>query len=255
MKKILSVCLCLLLLAALATPVFAAQTAKMTLTASKTELKPGDKVTFTVSVTKVENVTTGGFRFSFDESVFSYEGGKKLPALGDYMAGVTTAANKVAGFFMNGEDTVEGELFRITLKVRSDAAPGTYTVTGKPSLTAGDEVECTVTDAQVTVTAGTSKPDKVDPTVPSVSVPADFLITEKPIDSVLPDDVQTPVPSDPVVDELQQQTVPQLQTPEEDDGAPQKPTFPWWIVGVIAVVAASGAVFLILEIKKSKNTP
>ena len=253
MKKILSVFLCLLLLAALATPVLAAQSAKMTVTASETKLKPGDKVTFTVSVTKVEKVKTGGFQFSFDKSVFSYESGKSLPALEGYMAGVSTAADKVAGFFMNGKGALEGELFRITLKVRDDAAPGTYTVAGKPSLTADGAVDCTVAEARVTVSAAASKPDKTDPTVPSVSVPVTLPIPEKPIDSVLPDDAQTPVSGEPVTGQVQQQTLPQLQTQEE--GAPQKPAFPWWIVAVIAVVAVGGAVFLILEIKKSKNTP
>ena len=102
MKKLFAACFCLLLLCALAMPVFAATSAKMTVAASKTDLKPGDKVTFTVSVTKVDNCTVGGFLFDFDERVFSYEGGKSMAGLKGFFAGVSTAAGNVAGFFMNG---------------------------------------------------------------------------------------------------------------------------------------------------------
>lgn len=251
MKKILSVLVCLLLLCALATPVFAASTAQMTVTASETELKPGDKATFTVSVSKVEDCTFGGFIFQFDESVFSYEKGKSLAGLSGFMAGVTTAAGKIAGFFMNGKETIEGNLFSVTLKVREDAQPGTYTVTGRPSL--GD-VACAVVEAKVTVSAA-SVPQKTDPTTPTVTVPSIPTPTlpdapELPVSQTDPADTE-PVPenTDPVI----HITTPTEENRHFEETPPQKPAFPWWIVAVIGAVAVGGAVFLILEIRKAKK--
>lgn len=258
MKKILSLFLCLLLLAALATPVFAAQAAQMTVTASKTNLKPGDKVTFTVSVNKVENCTVGGFMFDYDKNVFTYKSGKSLAGLKGFMAGVSTAANKLAGFFMNGKETIEGELFSVTMIVREDAAPGTYTVTGRPNLNTG-KIECSVNGAQVTVSAGTSaETDNVKTTLPSIPVPSKPVVDTLPVvtDPVAdnsPEESKTPATGETPVPEGQKVTLPPAQV--LDEGEPEKPAFPWWIVAVIAVVAAGGAVFLIIESRKTKNTP
>ena len=41
---------------------------------------------------------------------------------------------------------------------------------------------------------------------------------------------------------------------ENSEQKPKEPSFPWWIVAVIAVVAAGGAVFLILEFRKTKKS-
>lgn len=263
MKKILSLLLCLLLLSALAMPVFAAQTAQMTVTASKTVLKPGDKVTFTVSLSKVEKCTLGGFMFQFDKNVFSYESGKSHAGLKGFIAGVSTAANKVAGYFMNGKATLEGELFSVTLKVLDNAAPGTYTVTGRPSLTTSEQVECTAVGAQVVVKTDGAAPDKSEspapdkekPTLPKESLPSvpvplapPDTDTDAPDSNALPDTGSDPQTTRPTVN-----AVGQPEVNHHVEGAPEKPSFPWWIVVVIAVVAAGGATFLILESRKTKN--
>ena len=259
MKKLLAICFCLLLIFALAAPVFAAQSAKMTVTASKTDLKPGDKVTFTVSVSKVENCTVGGFLFNYDESVFSYESGKSLAGLKGFFAGVSTAAGNVAGFFMNGVGTVEGELFSVTLKVQDGAKSGSYTVTGRPSLTASEEVACTAVAAQVTVSGGTSgdtPPQQTPTTGNDGAASGDISLEERPPVSAgdeptagqnTPDSTATPDGNAQV-----DATVPGQEN-QHVDGDPQKPAFPWWIVAVIAAVAIAGAVFLILEFKKTKK--
>ena len=246
-----------MLLSALAMPVFAAQTAQMTVKASKTELKPGDTVTFTVSVSKTEKAKMGGFRFVFDETVFVYKDGKSLAGLKGFMAGVSTAADKVAGYFMNGVGKVEGELFSVTMQVRDDAKAGTYTVTGKPSLTdSAGQVECTAVGAEVTVSTAAAAPDKTTPTTPDVSLPSVPVPTlpgtvdvDAPTDSPAPDDSAAPEGAGEPVG---------TQAPTEEnrhvEEAPEKPAFPWWIVAVIAVVAVGGAVFLVLEFRKTKKS-
>lgn len=256
MKKLLSVLICLLVVFALAAPVFAASTAQMTVTASKTELKPGEKATFTVSVSQVENCKFGGFMFQFDESVFSYEKGKSLAGLSGFMAGVTNAAGKIAGFFMNGKETIEGDLFSITLKVREDAQPGTYRVSGKPSL---NDMTCDVVEAEITVTAATV-PDKTKPTTPTVVVPTiptptlpvmqELPVTqEPPVSAVTPDTEPVPEDTGPLIDT----TFPTEENRHFEETLPEKPAFPWWIVAVIGLVAVGGVVFLILEIRKTKK--
>lgn len=255
MKKILSACICLLLLWVLATPVLADQTATMTVKPSKTELNPGDKVTFTVSVSKVDNCSVGGFKFEFDESVFVYDSGRHLAILDDFNAGVSTAAGNVAGYFMNGSGTIEGDMFSVTLQVRENAKSGTYTVSGKPSLTAGgDKLTCSVVDAQIVISNGaasTATPETTVPAQPTDTPNADAQINES------GPAVENTVTSDsediPTGIEKAENPTPQSQM-EVPSG---KSVFPWEVllIGVIAVaVAVAGGVFLFFEIRKVKKT-
>ena len=154
MKKtpILSVIIFVILLAIFTVPVLAAQSATMSLSASKTTVNRGDTITITVSSSAVENCTSGGFMFSFDKDVFEYVSGSSLSGVSGYTAGVSTAAGNIAGYFMNGNSTVQGDVFQITLKVKETAALGTYTISGTPSLTATDgSVSCNVSSTSVTV--------------------------------------------------------------------------------------------------------
>ena len=259
MKKLLSVLLCLLLLSVLTLPVFAEQTATMTVKASKTQLKPGDKVTFTVSVTEVDNCTFGGFKFSYDKAVFDYVSGKSMAGLSGFLAGVSTAANNVAGFFMNGIGTVKGDLFSVTMQMRDDAKNGTYTVDGKPSLTGNDgAITCTAQGVQVTVTEGSTTPNVTKPTTPSVPIPTVTLPqleingVQQEQDGTQPEDT-TPVEDPTIEPDTQPTTASQPDAPQQE-GDPEKPSFPWWIVVLIVVLAAGGTAFLVIEIKRMKKS-
>ena len=150
MKKVLTLILCVLLIGILTVPAFAAQSASMSVSASKNMLSRGDTFTVTVSTTAVENCTSGGFMFTYDKNVFEYVSGSAL--LSGFSAGVSTAAGNVAGYFMNGNATVQGGLFQITLRVKDTAPFGTYSISGTPSLTASDgAVSCGAGSAVVKV--------------------------------------------------------------------------------------------------------
>ena len=150
MKKLSIIIICVLLVSLLAVPVLAAQSANMSVSVSNKTLYRGDTVTVTVSTSKVDNCVSGGFMFSYDKNVFEYVSGSAT--LSGYTAGVSTAAGNVAGYFMNGNATVQGSIFQITLKVKDTAAVGTYTISGVPSLTDADSaVSCSAGSASVTV--------------------------------------------------------------------------------------------------------
>lgn len=152
MKKVITIILCVLLISMLTVPVLAAQTATMSVSASKTTVNRGDTITVTISTSLVENCVSGGFMFDFDKTVFEYVSGSSLSGLSGYTAGVSTAAGNFAGYFMNGNATVQGSIFQITLKVKDSAAYGTYIITGTPSLTTADGgVSCGVSSTSVTV--------------------------------------------------------------------------------------------------------
>jgi len=143
MKKISIFLILMLAVVMLAVPVLAAQPAAMTVNASDKTLDRGDTVVITVSTTKVDECVSGGFMLTFDKNVFEFVSGESALSAQGYMAGVSNAAGNVAGYFMNGNKTVEGEIFKITLRVKDTAAYGSYTVSGVPNLKAGGAaVEC-----------------------------------------------------------------------------------------------------------------
>lgn len=152
MKKVSVFAAVLLLLAAMAIPAFAAQTATLTVEASAQNVDRGDTVVITVSTSKVDECVSGGFRFIYDANVFEYVSGESALSKNDYIAGISLAAGNVAGFFMNGNKTIEGEIFKITLRVKDTAAYGNYTVSGDPKMVAGkQDVTCTANPVTVTV--------------------------------------------------------------------------------------------------------
>ena len=157
MRKVCIFFVLLLAVAILAIPALAVQTATMTVSVSAKTLKRGDTVTVTVSTTKVDNCTNGGFVFTFDKNVFEYVSGKALGGVANYTAGVSTQAGNIAGYFMNGNESVQGNLFQIVLKVKSTAAPGTYSISGRPNMTATDgKATCTNNSVSVTITCNHS---------------------------------------------------------------------------------------------------
>lgn len=240
-RRLLPGAVCLMLILLLAVPVFATQTATMTVKASETTLQPGDTVTFTVSVSKADDCNVGGFKFEYDKQVFEYVSGKSLAGLKGFFAGVSTAADNLAGFFMNGVGTVEGDMFSVTMKVRADAGSGTYTVTGTPSLKSGDTlIDCTVTAASVTVMGlqtGTTQPQDTNQ---SGSEDISNMTQTTPASDTDPGEVSGTSPT---------YTAP---TVEDTAGQAQKPEFPLWIIIAVAVVAVGGTVFLIVEIKRTR---
>lgn len=156
MKKAAILAIVLLIVSMIAVPVFAAQSAHMSVYASTGAVKHGDTFTVTVSTSAVEHCVTGGFMFSYDTAAFEFVSGYALVS-GFSAAGVSTEGGNVAGYFMNGDATVQGEIFQITLRVKDGAAYGSYTISGTPSLTTQIEnvkesVPCSAGSAAITVT-------------------------------------------------------------------------------------------------------
>ncbi len=156
MKKAFALVVLLLVASLLVMPVFAAS-AHMSVSASKSTVTRGDTFTITVSTGTVENCFSGGFMLNYDASVFDYVSGSALVS-GFAMSGVTPMAGNVSGYFMNisGGTTVSGPLFQITLRVKDDAAYGSYTISGVPSMKIAngeekEDVSCSAGGTTVTV--------------------------------------------------------------------------------------------------------
>lgn len=145
MKKTLSVVMCVLLLCALAAPVAAAGSARMSLSSSSGTLYRGDSFTISVYLTNDQAVGRGGIVLSYDTSVFEFVGGS-CNVSGATLAEVSAGRN--GGVFALEEDrVVSGTIFTINMRVKSGAAFGNYTISGTASM----DVSCSVNGTSVTV--------------------------------------------------------------------------------------------------------
>ena len=156
MKKVFALVVLVLVASLLVMPVFAAS-AHMSVSVSKGTVTHGDTFSITVSTGTVENCFSGGFMLNYNTNVFEYVSGSALVS-GFAMSGISTANGQIAGYFMNtaGGSTVSGSLFQITLKVKDNAAYGSYFITGIPSMTVMDgedkvAASCGVSGTTVTV--------------------------------------------------------------------------------------------------------
>lgn len=145
MKRILSVFVCVLLLAALAVPVAAEGSAHMGLSASSGTLYRGDTFTVTVTLNNDQVIGRGGIVLSFDSGVFEITGGS-CSVSGATLAEVS--AGRKGGVFALAEDrVVSGTIFTIQMRVKNDAPFGRYTISGTASM----EISCSVSGTTVTV--------------------------------------------------------------------------------------------------------
>jgi len=170
MKRISVSIILLLSICLVAVPVFAAQTASMTVTTSNLTVKHGDTFTVTVSINEVENCFSGGFMFRYDRNVFEYVKGSAL-VKGFAMSGITDMAGALSGYFMSisSTQTIQGAIFEATFKVKENAPSGTYTISGTPSLTTQiggvkETLPCSVVDTDIAVYCEHSygKPEMLD---------------------------------------------------------------------------------------------
>lgn len=127
MKKIVSLFLCVLLLAAAAVTVQAEEVPNLTIRAGNSAPRPGDSVDFTVTIDPIEGCRSGGIVLSYDERVFEFVSGQCLVS-DAFMADFTDGTGVFA--FAEGK-TVSGNVFRFTLRVKAYAAYGDHTVSCK----------------------------------------------------------------------------------------------------------------------------
>ncbi len=149
MKKRMWILLAALLVCLMIQPVFAAGST-MTVTASKDTAAPGDTLTVTVSINETLNCTSLGMGVQVDSAAMEVvEGSFKLLVQNVTQSSFKYNANAggyVAMIQMAGAQTVSGDLFQFSVKIK-DSAPlkKDYTITGAPSLrTTAGVVECAV---------------------------------------------------------------------------------------------------------------
>lgn len=144
MKRILIIALCILLIAATAMPVLAAS-ASMSLSSSAGTLHRGDSFTITVKLKNDQAIGRGGIVLNYDKSVFEITGGS-CNVSGATLAEVSASRNGGV-FALEDAKVVSGTVFTINMKVKSNAAFGTYTISGSASM----EISCSVSGTSVTV--------------------------------------------------------------------------------------------------------
>lgn len=170
MKKTTTFLLCLLLVLALAVPALAADAVTVTLTPDSAVVRAGDELNITVSVGKVEGMTSMGCIPDFDETVFQLVYGECLVTIDDggNMMGFDIG-EPMGQFMLDGSSSFQGEVFRYMLKVRENAPVGRYTLGGKMPVRNGQgHLAVTVEEAVVTVV---SKEDAEQPTTPVTEAP------------------------------------------------------------------------------------
>ena len=126
--------------------------AVISLMADKETLYRGDTVTLTVTTSPIEHSTYGGFLFEFDADIFEYVSGETT-ITGFTMAGVTNTNGVVAGYFMNGDETIKGTIFQVTLRVKDDAPFDSYSISGIANIKVNVEGTELSADSSVTGTS------------------------------------------------------------------------------------------------------
>lgn len=139
MKRIISILVCLILLALLAVPAFAAG-AQFGMSASSSNLKRGDTVTFSVRISASEAYTSAGLKLSYDTSAFELVSGScSVP-------GATLNSFKNGFAFGFSEATAySGGVGSFTLRVKATAPIKSYTVSGTGSNAGGCSITVKVT--------------------------------------------------------------------------------------------------------------
>ena len=146
MRKLVTLCVCLLLIAALATTAFAAT--GFAVSASGETLKRGDSVTLTFSVSSDEAATSYGLLVDYDKGVFELiDGNCNVPG-----ALINSFQNGFAFMFQQAT-AYSGTVGTMTLKVKEDAALGSYKISGVASVKNGsDAVKVDGCSVELTVT-------------------------------------------------------------------------------------------------------
>ncbi len=150
MKKLIAIVICVLLLGTMAMSAFAAGTTEVKIVADKTELKRGDTVTLTVSITCPETHRSYGVMLNYDKNVFELVGGKcTVP---NAMVPSFDSKNCLIAAMMSAATPYSGELGVVTLKVKADTTTfGNAAVTGILSLDGNSNTGASIVGASVNV--------------------------------------------------------------------------------------------------------
>lgn len=158
MKKIITLLICVLIMAGLAATVFAANSATVTVTPAKTSALRGDEITFTVTISEVDNLRSAGFSLTYDNSVFTVvESSLKCLASNASTSSFkynAAAGGYVAMFMFESAQKYSGDIFSFTLKVKENAALNASSAVSVASLVVRDSsgiISSTAQGTSVTV--------------------------------------------------------------------------------------------------------
>ena len=148
MKKLLTILLFFTLLSVAVLPAQAAS-GSMQLSASSTNLKRGDTFTLSVSLSGGNAVSNGGLVLSYNSSALELVSGSCNIS---GATGQVSAGNNGGVFAMPSDTVVSGRIFTITMRVKSDAPFGAYTISGSANLAGGgNPISCSVSGTTVNV--------------------------------------------------------------------------------------------------------
>lgn len=255
MKRILSLIFAVCLTVVLTVSVSAASN-KLGATAPAGELKAGDTVKITVSLSAEDAFKSIGLTMKYDSNAFTLESGKWI-LKGTTLKDVNESKNQAVAAF-SSEKSVKDDIFEFTLKVKSGVYTDSYTVAIEPVLKKGSNVIPT-DSASVTVKVnGVSRPTSSNSVVssgvssvigstdstPSVNsspssgkdtVSSTVSYTESFFESVVSSDISVPDDTDDTKD---------------TEGADSRLTV---IIVLVAVIAAVAAVVTVVAVKSKKK--
>lgn len=152
MKKLLSLVLCVMILAATAVPVMAASNTSFAISASDSAPKKGNTVTFTVTVTSSEPATSYGLQLSYDSTALELISGSCTVS-----GTMVSSFNNGFAFMFQAPTAYSGTVGTVTFKVKDNASFGSYTVSGTASVKNGNAtVEANGASATITVSCSHS---------------------------------------------------------------------------------------------------
>lgn len=126
MRKIIALLALVMMLALLALPAYATDSATMNFSVGSTSVSRGDTVEFTVRMTAVEDCRSAGIVLSYNTSVFEFVSGNcTVPGVS-----MSSFSGGTGSFALSSGATISGTIFTFRLRVKEDAPFGTYTVSG-----------------------------------------------------------------------------------------------------------------------------
>ena len=128
MKKIITFILCLAMLFALTVPASAAGSVHLSVSGGGSAYR-GDTLNFSISASGGGSCASFGLFLSYDSSVFEYVGGSASAG----GALVSSMSNNGLVVSYNGEGTPSGTVASFSLRVKSGAPFGTFSVSGSAS--------------------------------------------------------------------------------------------------------------------------
>ena len=222
MKKLLALSVCVLYILAFSVPVAAAGIA---LSASATDIKVGDTVTLTVSVSGADAAKSGGIAVSYNSNKFELVSGKWLLSNAT-MTAFDPANAKAAVLFSEATD-MNGDIFTVTLRAISPTKTA-ETVSVMVDLRDGAaEVYKGTAERSIAVAVGEEPADDLRPsetTQPTASPAAGGI--QGTVNPPQPEAVETTAPT--TGDANEESTV----------------GFPWYIAVIVAAAVGIPLIFL-----------